>query len=217
MNKAACIKTGAVNADHPRCSRRPGPPEVTRSPYLARRGALAAGLSAALFAAAPAPALADAPGNLPGFKKELKKRPRKIPAEKYSEFPGVEGLRVYDISEGAGDAVQEGQRIVVHYDLKFNSVTIASSRIGAGVAGGEPYGMDVGQFGRPGGCFLKGMDLGVRGMRVGGQRSLLVSPELGFGSKQVGEVPPNSTLTLDLELLTIKKSAQGYRVKIVEG
>jgi FKBP-type peptidyl-prolyl cis-trans isomerase len=71
---------------------------------------------------------------------------------------------------------------------------------------------------KPGaGGTLKGLDLGVRGMRVGGQRKLLIPPELGYGDKGVGEVPGGATLEVDVELLSIKTSPFGSRVKIVEG
>lgn len=57
----------------------------------------------------------------------------------------------------------------------------------------------------------------VRGMKVGGQRRLLVPPELAYGSKGRGEIPPNATITIDIALLSIKKDAYGYQVKLVEG
>lgn len=57
----------------------------------------------------------------------------------------------------------------------------------------------------------------VRGMRVGGQRRAILPPELAYGSKGIGEIPPNSTLMLDIELLSVKNSPFGYRVKVVEG
>ena len=91
-----------------------------------------------------------------------------------------------------------------------------TSRQGAGVTGGTPLGFDVGaSFGQGG--TLKGLDLGVRGMRVGGQRRLLVPPELAYGDKGYGEVPGNATLTIDVQLLSIKQNALGARVKLVEG
>ncbi|RDX82039.1 Peptidyl-prolyl cis-trans isomerase FKBP16-4, chloroplastic [Mucuna pruriens] len=90
-----------------------------------------------------------------------------------------------------------------------------TSRQGMGVVGGSPYGFDVGQSER--GTVLKGLDLGVQGMRVGGQRLLIVPPELAYGSKGVQEIPPNSTIELDIELLSIKQSPFGTAVKIVEG
>jgi FKBP-type peptidyl-prolyl cis-trans isomerase len=91
-----------------------------------------------------------------------------------------------------------------------------TSRQGMGVTGGNPLGFDVGAKAGAGGT-LKGLDLGVRGMRVGGQRRLLVPPELGYGSKGVGEVPGGAELEFEVELLSVKNSPLGYRVKLVEG
>jgi FKBP-type peptidyl-prolyl cis-trans isomerase len=87
---------------------------------------------------------------------------------------------------------------------------------GMGVTGGTPLGFDVGAKVGAGGT-LKGLDLGVRGMRVGGQRRLLVPPNLAYGTKGYGEVPPGATLTVDVALLSIKTSPIGTRVKLVEG
>lgn len=91
-----------------------------------------------------------------------------------------------------------------------------TSRQGMGVTGGNPLGFDVGAREGAGGT-LKGLDLGVRGMRVGGQRRLLVPPELGYGKKGIGEVPGGATLEFEVELLSVKNSPLGYRVKLVEG
>ncbi|TKY53427.1 Peptidyl-prolyl cis-trans isomerase FKBP16-4 [Spatholobus suberectus] len=62
----------------------------------------------------------------------------------------------------------------------------------------QPYGFDVGQPER--GTIHKGLDLGVQGMRVGGQRLLIVPPELAYGSKGVQEIPPNSTIEVGQSL-----------------
>jgi FKBP-type peptidyl-prolyl cis-trans isomerase len=86
-----------------------------------------------------------------------------------------------------------------------------------GVTGGTPFGFDVGQPRGAPGSTLPGIDLGVRGMRIGGQRRLIVPPSLAYGSKGVGEIPPNATLVIDVELLSIKTSPFGSRVKLVEG
>uniref|UniRef100_K4A142 peptidylprolyl isomerase n=1 Tax=Setaria italica TaxID=4555 RepID=K4A142_SETIT len=77
----------------------------------------------------------------------------------------------------------------VHYVAKWKGITFMTSRQGLGVGGGTPYGFDVGNSER--GNVLKGLDLGVEGMKVGGQ--------------------------LDVELLSIKQSPFGTPVKIVEG
>ena len=57
--------------------------------------------------------------------------------------------------------------IQVHYVVKWKGITFQTSRQGAGVTGGTPYGFDVGSSSR--GNVLKGLDLGVEGMRVGGE------------------------------------------------
>ena len=63
-------------------------------------------------------------------------------------------------------------------------------------------GFDLGtKGGTSGGPFVQGINEGVLGMRVGGQRKLLVPPELAYGNFQVQEIPPNSTLAFDIELL----------------
>ena len=84
-----------------------------------------------------------------------------------------------------------------------------------GVTGGTPMGFDVGAPNDY--ATLSGLDLGVRGMRVGGQRKLLVPPNLAYGERGIGEIPPNATLEFDVELLSIKSSPFGSRVKVVEG
>ncbi|XP_050940106.1 peptidyl-prolyl cis-trans isomerase FKBP16-4, chloroplastic isoform X2 [Cucumis melo] len=112
------------------------------------------------------------------------------------------------------EAVSTSRR-AVHYVAKWRGITFMTSRQGLGVGGGTPYGFDVGQSER--GTVLKGLDLGVQGMRVGGQRLLIVPPELAYGSKGVQEIPPNATIELDVELLSIKQSPFGTPVKIVEG
>lgn len=50
-------------------------------------------------------------------------------------------------------------------------------------------------------------------MRVGGRRSLIVPPNLAWGDRQVGEVPPNSELTIEVEVLSIKRNPLGRRIR----
>ncbi|KAF7848551.1 hypothetical protein BT93_L1854 [Corymbia citriodora subsp. variegata] len=140
-------------------------------------------------------------------------RGEKIPESDFKTLPN--GLKYYDIKVGGGPEAVKGSRVAVHYVAKWKGITFMTSRQGLGVGGGTPYGFDVGQSER--GTVLKGLDLGVQGMRVGGQRLLIVPPELAYGSKGVQEIPPNATIELDLELLSIKQSPFGSPVKIVEG
>ncbi|KAK7345451.1 hypothetical protein VNO77_16055 [Canavalia gladiata] len=140
-------------------------------------------------------------------------RGAKIPESDYTTLPN--GLKYYDLKVGNGAEAVKGSRVAIHYVAKWKGITFMTSRQGMGVGGGTPYGFDVGQSER--GTVLKGLDLGVQGMRVGGQRLLIVPPELAYGSKGVQEIPPNATIELDIELLAIKQSPFGTSVKIVEG
>lgn len=129
---------------------------------------------------------------------------------------GSTGLKYYDVIAGKGAEAKEGIRVVVHYEAKWKGVTFVTSRQGMGVTGGSPLGFDVGA--KPGaGGTLAGLDLGVRGMRVGGRRLLKVPPQLAYGKKGYGEIPPNATVDFDVELLSVKTSAVGFKVKLVEG
>ncbi|KAE9590038.1 hypothetical protein Lal_00037647 [Lupinus albus] len=140
-------------------------------------------------------------------------RGAKIPESDFVTLPN--GLKYYDLTVGNGAEAVKGSRVAVHYVAKWRGVTFMTSRQGMGVGGGTPYGFDVGESER--GNVLKGLDFGVQGMRVGGQRLLIVPPELAYGSKGVQEIPPNATIELDVELLSIKQSPFGTAVKIVEG
>ncbi|KAL4273674.1 hypothetical protein GQ457_13G013080 [Hibiscus cannabinus] len=140
-------------------------------------------------------------------------RGAKIPESEFTTLPN--GLKYYDLKVGSGIKAVKGSRVAVHYVAKWRGVTFMTSRQGLGVGGGTPYGFDIGQSER--GNVLKGLDLGVEGMRVGGQRLLIVPPELAYGKKGVQEIPPDATIELDVELLSIKQSPFGTPVKVIEG
>uniref|UniRef100_I1Q8N6 peptidylprolyl isomerase n=2 Tax=Oryza glaberrima TaxID=4538 RepID=I1Q8N6_ORYGL len=102
--------------------------------------------------------------------------------------------RYYDITVGSGLKAVKGSRVAVHYVAKWKGITFMTSRQGLGVGGGTPYGFDIGNSER--GNVLKGLDLGVEGMKVGGQRLIIVPPELAYGKKGVQEIPPNATIEM---------------------
>lgn len=124
-------------------------------------------------------------------------------------------MKIYDVSVGSGQEAVRGSRVAVHYVAKWKGVTFMTSRQGLGVTGGTPYGFDIGASSS--GIVLKGLDLGVQGMRVGGERLLIIPPELAYGNRGVQEIPPGAILEFNVELLSIKKDAFGSQVKLVEG
>ncbi|KAF3654098.1 hypothetical protein BC332_22814 [Capsicum chinense] len=164
-----------------------------------------------LLIAAASFCLCDVAGAVSTSRRAL--RGAKIPESEYKTLPN--GLKYYDLKVGTGAEAVKGSRVAIHYVAKWRNITFMTSRQGMGVGGGTPYGFDVGQSEK--GNVLKGLDLGVQGMRVGGQRLLIVPPELAYGKKGVQEIPPNATIEMDIELLSIKQSPFGTPVKIVEG
>lgn len=106
---------------------------------------------------------------------------------------------------GSGPEAKPGNRVVAHFEAKWRGITFITTRQGMG-AGGDPFGWNVGANPGEGGT-LKGLDLGVRGMRLGGRRKLIVPPGLAYGKKGLGEIPPDATLEIDVDLLSVKRDA----------
>ena len=102
------------------------------------------------------------------------------------------GLKYLDLVEGSGDLPKSGQTVTVHYIGTLEDGTkFDSSR-----DRGTPF-----QFKLGAGQVIKGWDEGLSTMKVGGRRQLVIPPELGYGSRGIGPIPPNSTLIFDVELL----------------
>ena len=99
----------------------------------------------------------------------------------------------------AGDGATyptKGQKISCHYVLTLtNGKKIDSSR-----DRGKPFVFTVGK-----GEVIKGWDEGLLKLSVGERAKLTISPDMGYGSKQVAGIPANSTLVFDVELLMIMK------------
>lgn len=102
------------------------------------------------------------------------------------------GLKIEDIRVGKGPEAKTGKRAVVYYEgrLKSNNKVFDSLKQGAGF-----------KFGLGRGEVIKGWDLGVVGMKVGGKRRITCPPHMAYGSRgSPPTIPPNSTLVFEVEL-----------------
>jgi hypothetical protein len=107
------------------------------------------------------------------------------------------GLVVEDLECGDGEEAQRGDLVTVHYTGTLeNGRKFDSSR-----DRGEPFPLRLGA-----GMVIPGWEEGLPGMRAGGTRKLTIPPELGYGEAgRPPEIPPNSTLVFEIELLEVEK------------
>lgn len=108
------------------------------------------------------------------------------------------GLNYQDLIVGDGEEAQVGDLVSVHYTGWLQD----GKKFDSSLDRGTPFPFNLGT-----GTVIKGWDEGVVGMRVGGKRRLIIPPELGYGSRDIGNglIPPNSTLIFEVELLRVQK------------
>ena len=110
------------------------------------------------------------------------------------------GLRYEDAKIGTGDEAVSGKTVDVHYTGWLNDEGRKGKKFDSSVDRGSPFSFPLGA-----GRVIKGWDEGVAGMRVGGKRTLMIPPELGYGARGAGGViPPNADLIFEVELLNVK-------------
>lgn len=123
--------------------------------------------------------------------------PRSVAA---SDFTTTEsGLQYFDFSEGTGDAATEGDQVFIHFHGWLSTGELFASSILVE----QPIEFTIGD-----GEVIAGWEEGIQGMKVGGERQLVVPPELAFGNEGAGSIPPGETITLEVELLLIAPEPQ---------
>jgi FKBP-type peptidyl-prolyl cis-trans isomerase FkpA len=116
---------------------------------------------------------------------------------------GVTTLQMTDITVGTGTVATSGKSVTVHYTgWLYNTGTADhhGSKFDSSRDRGQPFTFVLGT-----GQVIAGWDQGVAGMKVGGQRTLVIPPSLAYGDRSPGSgIPPNATLVFDIELLDVK-------------
>lgn len=107
-----------------------------------------------------------------------------------------EELKIEDLVIGTGVEAISGKVVSVHY----TGTLVDGTKFDSSKDRGTPFEFNLGA-----GEVIKGWDLGVVGMKVGGKRKLTIPANLGYGSQGAGSViPPNATLIFEVELLEVK-------------
>jgi peptidylprolyl isomerase len=110
------------------------------------------------------------------------------------------GLQVLDTVAGTGASPKTGETCVMHYTGWLYVNGQKGAKFDSSVDRGQPFEFPIGV-----GRVIKGWDEGVSTMKVGGKRTLIIPPDLGYGARGAGGViPPNATLIFEVELLGIK-------------
>ena len=112
----------------------------------------------------------------------------------------MNNLKITEDIVGTGAAAQNGDTVSVLYSGSLDDGTVFDA---SSLHGNQPFSFTVGA-----GQVIKGWDLGLVGMKVGGTRELVIPSDLGYGANGAGGViPPNATLHFTIQLLSIATSA----------
>jgi len=110
------------------------------------------------------------------------------------------GLQIIDSKVGTGASPKTGQTCVMHYTGWLYENGAKGKKFDSSVDRGQPFEFPIGTH-----RVIPGWDEGVATMKVGGKRTLIIPPQLGYGERGAGGViPPSATLIFDVELLGIK-------------
>lgn len=104
------------------------------------------------------------------------------------------GVKIRDVKAGDGKTAKNGAKVSMRYIGKLQNGKIFDQNVK-----GKPFTFKLG-----GGDVIKGWDVGVAGMQIGGEREIIVPPAMGYGSRKVSDIPPNSTLIFEVKCLEIK-------------
>ncbi|MBK6867667.1 MAG: FKBP-type peptidyl-prolyl cis-trans isomerase [Burkholderiales bacterium] len=108
-------------------------------------------------------------------------------------------LQITDTRTGDGAEARAGQTVTVHYTGWLYQNGQQGAKFDSSRDRNDPFRFPLGA-----GHVIKGWDEGVAGMKVGGQRTLIIPPDMGYGARGAGGlIPPHATLKFDVELLGV--------------
>jgi hypothetical protein len=110
----------------------------------------------------------------------------------------VSGLQYAVTRQGTGARILPGQVVICHYRGTF----LDGQEFDSSIARNQPFAFTLDRK-----QVIKGMDEGFGQLRVGDKATLIIPPQLAYGDKQRGRIPPNSTLRFDVEVLDVKPLA----------
>jgi len=117
-----------------------------------------------------------------------------------SEVTTPSGLRIIDVKPGTGPTPKAGQTVTVNYTGWLFVDGKKGTKFDSSLDRHQAFSFTIGQ-----GQVIKGWDEGVGTMHVGGTRTLIIPPDLGYGASGAGGViPPNATLIFDVDLISVK-------------
>ena len=122
---------------------------------------------------------------------------RHSPAQRGSMQTTTSGLQFDDVVIGTGSVAKAGSDVTVHYTGWLWKDGAKGAKFDSSKDRGDPFGFSLGAR-----QVIAGWDEGVQGMKVGGKRTLVIPPQLGYGVRGAGGViPPNATLLFEVELM----------------
>lgn len=113
-----------------------------------------------------------------------------------------EGLIIETIKEGSGETALKGTKVTIDYT---GWLAMDGKKLDSSVDRGKPFDFPLGK-----GRVIKGWEMGIEGMKVGGKRRLTIPPDLAYGASGHGSlVPPDATLIFDIEVLSVEEIPTG--------
>jgi peptidylprolyl isomerase len=112
----------------------------------------------------------------------------------------TDGLKYTDTKIGDGATAKAGNKVSVNYTGWLYDNGAKGKKFDSSLDRGQPFQFTLGAH-----QVIAGWDEGVAGMKVGGKRTLIIPPELGYGARGAGgAIPPNATLIFDVDLLQVQ-------------